>query len=506
MRQVRAVLAALVAGAVILPSPYAAVPARASATVRVAAGPAPAPGETPDCPPGTLCGTLRVPLDRGHPSAGTTTVAYRLVYRRDTSRAAKGTLLPNPGGPGIAVIDHRDYTGRYRDLLQDHDLLLVDPRGVGRSTPLTCRSAGWDDMRASHAAAVAAAAACGRELGSGLRHYTTAAAADDIDAVRAHLGIDRLDLLGQSYGTYLMTVYARRHPGHVRSIVLSAAYPLDFDMLGRPSARAMRRAVRLLCHRSHGACDGGEVMDDLTVMAARLDARPMRYAGGAVLDETTLASTVYKLTSSRVDLFGRLPSALRMAVHRDLGPLTGLAEQVRPIGGLSGGGAFSMPMFVTIACNDYPVLWSRHASVPTRTRQYGALLARLDSRDYRPFTPSAWIGGIVDLGDLCIRWPDHRERPQHRPGRLPDVPVLVLSGDLDTGTPTEEALAAAAQYRRAQVIEVPSAGHVADNDPRASACVVSLETWFIRHRRVADPACLRRIPPVPVHPPDRSLT
>src|SRR5947208_2931972 len=73
-------------------------------------------------------------------------------------------------------------------------------------------------------------AECGRSLGDRARYYTSAATADDIDAVRAHLRIPRLDLLGESYGTYLMTVYAQRHPDHIRSIVLSSALPLAFDM------------------------------------------------------------------------------------------------------------------------------------------------------------------------------------------------------------------------------------------------------------------------------------
>ncbi|RCG32970.1 alpha/beta fold hydrolase [Sphaerisporangium album] len=462
--------------------------------------------EGQECPAEAVCGRVRVPLDREYPAAGTTSVAFRLVYRRDRSRPAEGTVLPNPGGPGIAVIGRRDYAGKYRDLLETHDLLLVDPRGVGESDRLTCRAAGWPDLHASRARAVAAAAACGREIGPRRRYYTTAAIADDIDDVRARLGIDRLDLLGQSYGTHLMTVYAARHPRHVRSIVLSAAYPPGFDLLGRPSARAMRRAVRLLCHRSGGACDGGQVLDDLAVMAARLDGRPLRYGRDGVLDETALASTVYKLASGHAELFGRLPAALRAVVHGDIGPLRELAERVRPISGFSGGGAFSMPMFVTVSCNDNPVLWDRRASLDLRARQYAAALARLDPRDYRPFRPSAWIDGIADLGDLCIAWPGRRAEPRPRLGRLPDVPVLVLSGELDTGTPTEEGLLAARPYRHARLVEVPSAGHVAEQDGRAATCVISLETRFIRRGRLSGTDCLRRIPPVPVEAAAHPLT
>ena len=130
------------------------------------------------------------------------------------------------------------------------------------------------------------------------RGYTSAATADDIDAVRAHLGIRRLDLLGESYGSYLMTVYAQRHPDHVRSIVLSSAYPLAFDMWARPNARAVARAILLMCQRSAGACDGRRTLNQLSQVARLLREHPILYrvegeAEPRVLDETALAGIVY---------------------------------------------------------------------------------------------------------------------------------------------------------------------------------------------------------------------
>ena len=87
-----------------------------------------------------------------------------------------------------------------------------------------------------------------------------------------------------------------------------------------------------------------------------------------------------------------------------------------------------------------------------------------------------------------------------RPGHIPTL-VLVLSGELDLSTPTEEGILAARQYRDAQVIEVPSVGHVSERDGRASSCVISLESQFFRHGHVTDRSCLRHIPPVPVWSP-----
>ena len=97
--------------------------------------------------------------------------------------------------------------------------------------------------------------ACGRELGLRAGLDGTAAAADDIESVRAVLGLERLDLWGASYGTYLMTVYAARHPEHVRSLVLLGAYPIDFDPWALDRLAAARRSIRLVCARTH-ACRG----------------------------------------------------------------------------------------------------------------------------------------------------------------------------------------------------------------------------------------------------------
>ena len=43
---------------------------------------------------------------------------------------------------------------------------------------------------------------------------------EDLEAVRAHLGADRIDLLGHSWGGYLVMAYAARHPEHVAHLVI----------------------------------------------------------------------------------------------------------------------------------------------------------------------------------------------------------------------------------------------------------------------------------------------
>jgi proline iminopeptidase len=43
---------------------------------------------------------------------------------------------------------------------------------------------------------------------------------DDLEAVRARLGIDKIDLLGHSWGGYLVMAYAARHPEHIRHLIM----------------------------------------------------------------------------------------------------------------------------------------------------------------------------------------------------------------------------------------------------------------------------------------------
>jgi pimeloyl-ACP methyl ester carboxylesterase len=265
----------------------------------------------------------------------------------------------------------------FSGLLEDHDLLLVDPRGVNRSDPVMCGALG--SLPATRDDFVRAIGECGRILGTRARAYTSAEIADDIDAVRAKLGIERLDLLGESYGTYLMTVYAQRHPGHLRSLVLSSAYPLDFDMWARPNARAARRTLRLICERSAGACDGEQVSRDVALLAQRLRARPIPYmleGRQRRLDDTALASIVYNLAAMAPDGIGDVPSMVRDALHAGNAPLIDAARRVAPLSGSAllqnEEQTFNPEQAAAVICNDYPTLWNRRAPVATRLRQFSA--------------------------------------------------------------------------------------------------------------------------------------
>jgi pimeloyl-ACP methyl ester carboxylesterase len=225
-------------------------------------------------------------------------VAYALVRHRDPALpTARGTVAFNSGGPGNDVIaSAATWTGLLAGLLSDHDVLLIDPRGTGRSNPLSC---GLPEVPATRSRFVHAIARCRRAMGRQARAYTSATTADDFEAVRAHLGIPKLDLYGVSYGTYLMTVFAQRHPASVRSIVLSSSFPLRFDMWARANARAVRLAIRRVCARSTtGKCDGARTLRQLGRLARRLRAHPCTASGASLTRPPWPASPTWPTPTS----------------------------------------------------------------------------------------------------------------------------------------------------------------------------------------------------------------
>ena len=127
----------------------------------------------------------------------------------------QGTLVATEGGPGYpATLSRDDYLALFKPLRQRHDFLLMDNRGTGQSGAIDCR-----ELQTAEKWTVELTAACGRSLGEGAPLYSTAYAADDLAAILDALGIGRIDLYGDSYGTYFEQVFALRHPNALRSIV-----------------------------------------------------------------------------------------------------------------------------------------------------------------------------------------------------------------------------------------------------------------------------------------------
>ncbi|AHH22223.1 alpha/beta hydrolase family protein [Nocardia nova SH22a] len=177
------------------------------------------------CPAGAIgaghaaqCAVISVPRDyaeSGGPRIDVTVSRIRAAGQR------YGTIFANPGGPGA---DALDYWGARlaqlpKELTEHYDLVAVQPRGLRWSTPLTCGASIADDGQDGREPLQRA---CDKAQPGYLATITTENTARDIDSVRAALGLDRIDFLGISYGTYLGAVYASLFPRHVGRMVLDS--------------------------------------------------------------------------------------------------------------------------------------------------------------------------------------------------------------------------------------------------------------------------------------------
>jgi pimeloyl-ACP methyl ester carboxylesterase len=206
---------------------------------------------------GLQCATLTVPRDRARPDGPTIELALAR-HRAGSSRDRIGSIVVNPGGPGASGIDLVPQLASAMDerVLDRFDLVGFDPRGVGRSSPVTCIEDkatlnaldGDPDTLAEISRTVevqrAVTKACVEAFGPLLPHLSTTATAHDLDAIRAALGEERLTYLGFSYGTEIGAVYATLYPDRVRALVLDGAVAPDLEAgdLALTQAKGFERA------------------------------------------------------------------------------------------------------------------------------------------------------------------------------------------------------------------------------------------------------------------------
>jgi pimeloyl-ACP methyl ester carboxylesterase len=212
---------------------------------------------------GAQCGQVSVPLNYSRPDGRTITVAMSRIKATDPAHR-RGVLLLNPGGPGVPGMQQVLINQAIPDVAARYDLIGMDPRFIGRSTPLNCRwttdtflrSAGptrqtFDDNTALQKTLAAECVTGNQDV---LPYASTRNTARDMDVIRAALGENRLSYLGGSYGTYLGAVYLQMFGARADRIVLDAA--ADPQVYG-PNllSRNGPAAAAALQHRAAWAAD-----------------------------------------------------------------------------------------------------------------------------------------------------------------------------------------------------------------------------------------------------------
>jgi pimeloyl-ACP methyl ester carboxylesterase len=401
-------------------------------------------------PPKMLCGAIKVPFERRDPSLGKTRVAFAVRMRDDRDRPSLGTIVAVEGGPGYASSwTARSYVNLFGSLLRRREMVTVDMRGTGRSGALDC-----PDLQRGRAPDWLGLSTCARRLGPLFGSYRSSAAADDINDVRRALGLGRITLYGDSYGSFLAQSYAFRHPDTLDALVLDSAYPARGESPWYPTLISTGvRAISVACERSPSCSgDAGKRFRKLVHWL-----RKRNWGVGPLVDALFAAGYDPPDSFLRIDRAG---TALRRGDPR---PYQLLIDEAKA--GTRHLRHYSFGQEAVVSCNDYPLFWDKDASEPERRRQLEKAVRSYKSNVIKPFTPREVAMSGQTLYQYCLTAPRPSRlyeppiSPQDRPT---EAPVLVVSGELDSVTTPYEGHLVAEMFPDARQFVDRGAGHVAD--------------------------------------------
>jgi pimeloyl-ACP methyl ester carboxylesterase len=406
----------------------------------------------PKLPLAAQCGTLEVPENRNQPGGRKVALSIA-VLPANTLHPRADPLFILAGGPGQAASFLGPFAAALTGVRKDRDIVLVDQRGTGRSSPLVCAA-----FKADHSLEgtlefdpVPKAAECARELaaqGVDAAQYTTSAWIADLDAVRAALGYDRINLWGGSYGTRAALEYLRRHPEHVRSVVLDgvASPSMKTTLDVWPSREAALAAVFEACAASP-ACAAAHPDLARTLDAIRERLGPQG-RDMALTDPRTGATQTIRMTFDLVigalqpftyapELSALLPEVIGRAAEGDFGPLHAGAMLVT--GDLDEQSNTALHYSVTCA-EDVPRVTAAEAAGKLATLRTKTLAERALS--------------------VCTAWPKGAADPEATTPVTSDVPALILSGGLDPVTPPANGAEVAKTLSASRHIVARGYGHI----------------------------------------------
>ncbi|MFB9722259.1 alpha/beta fold hydrolase [Planobispora longispora] len=413
--------AAVLAGLLAVPPPSSA-----------SSVPPPPPSASPAIPPSThACaaatqrceGRISVPLDWDDPGSERIDVAFAWVPRK----GATSTVLANPGGPlpALPMLPMLERT------VDRQNLLVVEPRGLGESSPLSC-----PDLDLNRPETIAS---CAGQVGARGRFFTTDQAVADMDAVRKALGVPEVTFYGISYGTVFAQAYAARFPESTAGVFLDSLVPVRKDGYAIEPIRSRTDLLGLTC-RSSRDCEA-----TWSALVRRLRDRP-----DAEISLKTLWSLLPRLSEP---VFGRELNAAATAYLRGdpllLRRLAAAAAKAptQPLRGPQFAG------MLAYKCGDAKFPFDRDAPAAERRRQLDRFYAV--KRPLRPFTV-AEAGGVTGWADWCVHWPTPRKNPPVPPrADHPDVPTATAAGDYDTHTPAE----VARRFPHGSLLRVVGGGH-----------------------------------------------
>lgn len=486
----------------VLPSPARTYDVKTSPDRPVVEAPDASPPGFVDAPPGSglaryfdqplswqdcgthRCATFIAPLDWHEPDGQAITIAMKMAPATDHDQY-QGPLLINPGGPGGSSQEYVDSFATSG--LEAFDIVGLDSRGSGASTPVVCGTGQQTDAyfnadttpddEGERAALIAAQTEfneqCRAASGPLLDHISTIETIYDYDLARHLMGAEKLHFYGVSYGTFVGAVYAELYPHRVGRMVLdSAVNPTpSTDVIQAQGFDLSMRAYADWC-AADTECTLGDsqqaVVDKIVGFINELDAQPLptEDAAGRLLTESLATSGVLFHFYFGAEVYPYLSETLIYTIETGDGSLLLEASDLmneREPDGEYGSLTYAFP---AIRCADEADLGVSEAFEVWQGRD----------------TELAPIFGPLFGPDLvCPLW-TAEPAPQIDFSGAGAPPLLVVQNTGDSATPYRNAEILAEELESAVLVVRESAGHGAFDS--GSTCLDAIVIDYLVHGTV----------------------
>jgi pimeloyl-ACP methyl ester carboxylesterase len=389
------------------------------------------------------CGTLVVPEYRGDPPSRLIALPLQRIHSPAPNPAKPIFYLS--GGPGMSNMDWTPTTW----LLANRDVVKVGYRGVDGTPKLDCpdfsaAAHGYGENLLSHESLDLigkAAAVCADKLqatGVDLRGYAISEVVEDMEAARAALGYERINLLSESYGTRVAQVYAYMHPRNLlRSAMIGVNPPGHFLFLPKTIDGQLEYYAGLC--RKDAACSART--SDLAASMRKVNrSMPSSWMG-------------VPINSGKARMV-----AFAMLFHRSTAPIVFDAYLTAANGDASGLAAMSVAydfiMPNMMAWGEFMAIGCSADYKPGHDYR-GELIAH-DSILGSPMAELIWLSASG-------HWPPLLMPEEYRKAHMTDVETLLISGSVDFSTPAQFARQELLPFlRNGRHVVIAEQGHVKD--------------------------------------------
>jgi pimeloyl-ACP methyl ester carboxylesterase len=433
-----------------------------------------------------LCGKVTVPLNPDRAGDGTVSLSVQVLPPAGSLGNTPGNVMflvaGGPGQASVETFDLREAGSIWQSVFPGYTLVTYDDRGTGTSGQINCP--GIDAVITANAAAGARIVAnCGRRLGARSSDYSTLANANDMDAIRKAIGVDKVSIFGASYGTKQALGYAVAYPSRVGRLVLdSVVAPSWPDAFFSASLHKLPGALDQICKdRCQGVTTNAGA--DFVRLANQLAKHPYH---GTVNDpaghRTKIRLDGYAMIELGIDtdlvpgIAAELPAAVKAGLAGDPAPLERLAAIDDASSAAPGPAGVNITDNIAVDCSDGRFFWTPKTPLAERQAALRKALSHLTPAQIGPFGNWVALGGTAQA---CVDWPVSKAPTVLPDGPWPNVPVLILSGSRDIRTPTPVGRGVAALFPQSHVLVVQGSGHaVTFNSP----CAVEYVSDFVQGR------------------------